>query len=178
MKHRELTDHIQGSFLKKQYLEAFLVQSAYIESLLKLYVDFSLYNLVGDKHFEDKVSLSMRKKFDKFNLNDLIKFLYDAEKISKQQRDALNMYRENRNRILHYIIQEIGKDGFEESLKEICILGNEIIGGQEFIRMATIIDNIETPKPPEADPSKGDEDDHTTNSLQPALISNKEVEKQ
>jgi len=39
MKHKELKNHIEDSFLKMQHLEVFLVQSAYIKGLLKLYIN-------------------------------------------------------------------------------------------------------------------------------------------
>lgn len=145
MKHRELTNHIKGSFLKRQFLEAFLVQSAYIESLLKLFADYSFFNAAQDKAFSDKVLVAARKNIEKFGMNDLVKFLHDAGLVSKEQKKLLNTYRERRNRMMHDLIKEIAKDGFEAELKEICEKGNEIIESAEIIKIADLIDYMELP---------------------------------
>lgn len=50
MNREDLTNHIKGSYLKKQYLESFLVQSAYIEGLLKLLADYSFWDQNKEKN--------------------------------------------------------------------------------------------------------------------------------
>lgn len=145
MKHRELIDHIQGSFLKRQFLESFLVQSAYIESLLKIYADYSYFIATGKKT-DNKILNVVSGNIDKFSLNDLVKFLYKADLISQEQRDLLNIYRDRRNRMLHNLIKEIQNNDFEKELKEICEKGNEIIESKEILEIAELVDYIELPQ--------------------------------
>jgi len=146
MKHRELIDHIKGSFLKRQYLEAFLVQGAYIESLLKLSADFNFFLATNSKKKKRPKILDVTaKNIERMGLNDLINFLYRAELISKPQRDLLDTYRGRRNKMLHDLITEIKKEGFDKELKEICEKGNEIIEGKDFIKLAKLIDYLEVP---------------------------------
>jgi hypothetical protein len=145
MKHSQLRNHIQGSFLKEEYLEAFLVQSAYIESLLKVHVDFSCWKAAGGiKIDENPVSLAMYKATREYNLYQIIDFLYSAKLISEDLRTTLDSYRLNRNIILHDLIKEIiRKEDFEKELKNICETGNEIIGEEEFTKIIKLIDLME-----------------------------------
>lgn len=148
MKHRELTDHIKGSFLKRQYLEAFLVQSAYIESLLKLSADYSFFLATSKvrKPSPPKILEVVSRNLERMALNDLINFLYKAEVITKKQKDLLDEYRIRRNKMLHDLITEIQKDKFEVELREICEKGTLIIEDQAFIEMADLIDFLEKPQ--------------------------------
>ncbi len=146
MKHRELTDHIKGSFLKRQYLEAFLVQGAYIESLLKLFADFNFFQVadINDPN-HPKILDATRDNIERMGLNDLINFLHKADLISSEQKNLLHTYRIRRNKMLHDLITEIKKDEFDAELRAICEKGNEIIEHKDFIRMAELIDFLETP---------------------------------
>lgn len=140
MKHLELKNHIKGSFLKRQYLEAFLVQSAYIESLLKTYADYSYFNSTEKRSYTDKVLNATRESIERFSLNELTKFLHKANLISKDKRDLLNSYREIRNKMMHDLITEIRKDDFEKKLETICEQGNKIIESDEIEKIAKLID--------------------------------------
>jgi len=145
MKHTQLKNHIKGSFLKEQYLEAFLVQSAYIESLLKLYLDFSYWKAAGGiKMSENSILSVMYKKIQRYGLNELTVFLHSAKLISEDQKKILNSYRKKRNSILHDLIKEmIAKETLENELKEVCEIGNKIINSSEFAKIVSLVDLIE-----------------------------------
>ncbi len=154
MKHRELTDHIKGSFLKRQYLEAFLVQSAYIESLLKLFADFRFFEATNTSgSSRPKILTATEKTIERMGLNELINFLHKSELLSKTQKDLLNTYRERRNKMLHDLIKEIRKPEFDAELREICEKGTAIVEGKEFIEMAELVDYLEGP-PKNSEPKK------------------------
>jgi acetate kinase len=145
MKHKELTNHIEGSFLKRQFLEAFLVQSAYIESLLKLYADYIFFNATDGKSYDDKVLNVLRGNVERYNLNDLISFFYKADLISKDQRKLLDSYRARRNKVLHDLIKEIRNDAFEKELEDICKTGTAIIEDSKFKKIAEILETVVEP---------------------------------
>lgn len=144
MRHEQLKNHIHGSFLKEQYLEAFLVQSAYIESLLKMHADFNSWKSCGGEKMNEKpILVTMYNQIQRYNLSELIDFLYKSKLISDEQKNSLNHYREKRNRVLHDLIKEISKETFERELKETCEIGNKIIDGEEFKKIHSLINFIE-----------------------------------
>lgn len=143
MDHQDLVNHIEGSFLKKQFLEAFLVQSAYIEGLLKLYADYNFWQETKDKIEKSQLLKELNKKLTRYSLNELIEFLFRTKLISEDQKNELNEYRERRNKVLHDLISEIRKEPFEKELKEICEKGKKIIESKEFIEMAEMIKYLE-----------------------------------
>ena len=143
MKHRELTNHIQGSFLKKQFLEAFLVQSAYIESLLKLYADFTFYKVTDTKSFSDKMLSSLRKSIERYALEKLIRFLHESGLINDKQKKLLDAYRIKRNKVIHDLLKQMSDENFEIELREVCVEGTEIIESTEFKEIAEMIERSE-----------------------------------
>ncbi|MEK7471374.1 MAG: hypothetical protein AAB623_01850 [Patescibacteria group bacterium] len=87
MRRIELVDHIKGSYLKKQYLEAFLVQSAYIEGLLKIFADYKYWEDVRQKGAKEaKMIVELRKRVRRFGLNELIDFLFKSDLIDDNQK--------------------------------------------------------------------------------------------
>ncbi len=144
MKHEQLKNHIKGSFLKEQYLESFLVQSAYIEGILKIDADFNYWKAAGEKEMsKNPVLMAMYKKIDKYNLNALTGFLYESKIITKKTKGLLDSYRKKRNRVLHDLIFEISKETFEKDLKDVCTIGNKIIASREFVKIPSMIDFLE-----------------------------------
>jgi hypothetical protein len=147
MKHADLTDHIKGSYLKKQYLEAFLVQSAYIESLLKLAVDYSFWDKIvrnietekQDRYFIRTVNDLVESQ----NLNNCIHFLKKTNLIDGSQASKLHAYREKRNKILHDLVKQMNTQTFEIELKEACNLGIEIVSSDAFIKAVTILEHLD-----------------------------------
>lgn len=159
MKHEQLQNHIKGSFLKEQYLEAFLVQSAYIESLLKIYADFEYWRSCGGEKMNEKpIFVTMYNQIRRYGLNELIDFLYKSKLISDEQKNQLNHYREKRNSVMHDLIQEISKETFERELQETCVIGNIIIDGKEFKKISSLIDLIYEDKKLEDDTKKETKD--------------------
>ncbi len=145
MKHRELTDHIEGSFLKQQYLEAFLVQGAYIESLLKMFADLNFRSATRMHTIKGHdVIGAARKQLAEMGLYKLIIFIKEAGLISEEQSLQLDKYRIRRNQTIHDLIKELKKEEFDAELKNVCEQGSEIIGSAEFSKMSAMLDQMET----------------------------------
>lgn len=145
MKHRELTDHIKGSFLKQQYLEAFLVQGAYIESLLKMFADLNFRSATRMHTVKGHdVIAAARRQLTEMGLYKLIIFIKEAGLISKEQSDQLDKYRERRNQIIHDLIKELKKEEFDAELKKVCEQGSKIIESDKFSKMGEILDQMES----------------------------------
>lgn len=145
MKHRELTDHIKGSFLKQQYLEAFLVQGAYIESLLKMFADLNFASATRMHSVKGHdVIAAAREQLTEMSLYKLIVFIKEAGLISKEKFDQLDKYRVIRNQTIHDLIKEIKKEEFDAELKKVCEQGNKIIESEEFSKIGEIIDKMES----------------------------------
>lgn len=144
MKHRELTDHIEGSFLKQQYLEAFLVQGAYIESLLKMFADLHFRSATKMHTIKGHdVIAAARKQLAEMGLYKLIIFIKEAGLISEEQSRQLDKYRTRRNQTIHDLIKELKKEEFDAELKKVCEQGNKIIKSDEFSKMSEILDQME-----------------------------------
>lgn len=145
MKHRELTDHIKGSFLKRQYLEAFLVQGAYIESLLKMFADlnFSSATRMHTVKGHD-VIVAAREQLTEMGLYKLTVFIEQAGLISKEKFDQLDKYRIRRNKTIHDLIKEIKNKEFDAELKGVCEQGNKIIESEEFSKIGEMLDQMES----------------------------------
>lgn len=152
MKHQDLVDNIEGSYLKKNYLEAFLLQSAYIESLVKLFFDlnFSKYTSKNSSDKQDgdegrrKLFLkTLNSHFDKTNIVEILRLLEASGLISKEQHNLLDKYRIKRNKVLHDIVFEMGAGTFESDLKGACDIGKIIVKSEEFVQMGTIVQKFE-----------------------------------
>src|SRR5574343_1856077 len=105
MKRQDLIDNIEGSRLKKQFLEAFLLQSTFIESLLKKLVvddlskEISLPVLLeeykkGNYSAESKHVNFIREKLLRQNLYDIIEYLFKVEVITDDLKIKLHKYRD------------------------------------------------------------------------------------
>lgn len=143
MRHTELVNNIKGSFLKTQYMEAFLLQSAYTESLLKLFVEYSYWEATKDKLSNSPLLAVLSQNFNKFNLRELISFLYKSKLITKEHHQMLEEYREKRDALMQELVKETSKEIFEKDLRDICEQGNILIESKEFKHMATIVDYME-----------------------------------
>ncbi len=139
MKHIELTNHIRGSILKQQYLEAFLVQGAYIESLLKLHADFSFF-VETNKIKDSEIINELRTEVSNYSLYKLIEFLNKTKLIKGTLAQDLHHFRAKRNKVVHDLLTEIYDDSFEEDLKEICALGEAIVTSEEFKSILSIVE--------------------------------------
>jgi len=143
MRYQELKDHIKGSFLTKEYLQAFLIQSAFIEGLLKVYLDFNIF--LSTKGVEEEgVLKSLGKITKEFNLFEIIKFLEDSKLISGEQYKNLEKYRIKRNKILHDLLNEITKkDNLEVELIDIYKIGDSIISSKEFSDIGDMVKSVD-----------------------------------
>jgi len=149
MKRKDLIDHVEGSYLKKQYLEAFLAESAYIEGCCKLFVDYNYFlklanPLSGEQH---KASQPLIKKIkfmvEGLNFNGAIDFLLKAELISAGLASQLQQYKKKRNKVTHDLIAEMAKEQFDEELKEVLGLGKKIRESREFQEIQALLDSLE-----------------------------------
>ncbi len=144
MNREDLTNHIKGSYLKKEYLESFLVQSAYIEGLLKLLADYSFWDQNKEKIKEGgKMILNLRKRVGELSLSELVKFLHESDLIDKEQKECLNKYRSKRNSVLRDLVSKLQNAELNNEIKEACDLGNEIITKDNFKTIEKIIDELE-----------------------------------
>lgn len=142
MLHQQLKNHIEGSILKEQYLEAFLVQSAYIESLLKLYVNYVFWDEFSKDQDDTPMKKCLSKKLKKFNLYNAIEFLSDSEIINDEIKTNLHTYRQKRNDTLHELLQQIDNQEFDQHLKDICHLGENIINSTKLNEMSHFLIKI------------------------------------
>lgn len=138
MKHTELTNHIRGSILKQQYLEAFLVQGAYIESLLKMHADFSLWLEINELKNSDLIK-TLRKDVSNYGLYRLIEFLRRSKLISDTLAQQLHIYRDKRNEIVHRLLDKIYSASFEQEMRLVCELGEKLTSSGEFSDILDII---------------------------------------
>lgn len=140
MKHVELTNHIRGSILKQQYLEAFLVQGAYIESLLKLHADFSFF-IQTNEIKDSEIITELRKEVSNYGLYKLIEFLKKTKLIKSSLAQDLHHFRDKRNKVVHDLLTEIYNTTFEQELKSTCELGEEIVNSEEFGDILSIVES-------------------------------------
>ncbi|MCE9644228.1 DUF4145 domain-containing protein [Candidatus Parcubacteria bacterium] len=145
MKNQELRNHIQGSVLKKQFLEAFLLQSAYLEAVVKMIVDFQVFRITKQNTNSelDKIAQEIRDTFTQKSLYSLIDFLFESGVLNEDLKKNLHAYRVIRNKILHDLVTQIFSQKFELEIEEACKLGNKILSDTRFTEMIEAIDTIE-----------------------------------
>jgi len=105
-----LADEAEGAFLKKEYLEAFLIQSCIFEGVLKEYAEKKLLTIISQ-------SVVLGKKFKNFELARITDELFIAGKINKQLYEDLNCYRKKRNNVIHDLLKYENKEKLNEELK-------------------------------------------------------------
>jgi len=93
MKTKQLIGHMEGSFLKEQYLEAFLVQSAFIEGLIKSYTMFNFYLETKKVLDNSPMSRVFLDHFDRYGLYKLTEMLHESKHITGEQKKMLDEYR-------------------------------------------------------------------------------------
>ncbi len=154
MKRIDVINNIEGSRLKKQFLEAFLLQSAFIESLLKKLAEDDLlinvtYKVIlpelrkGNFNFNSKQLDIIKDSLLRQNQYELIEYLFKVDIIDKELRQNLHKYRENRNSILHDLVKEISDSGFEDRLQKLVTLGQEILSSNKMVEASEAIQKME-----------------------------------
>jgi len=144
MLHQELQNQFRGSFLKRQYLEAFAIQSAYIEGLIMLYYELSLAVELDDSTGSKKLLKQYIDVFDgRVGIAQVIKMLVGAEMLTKEEGKTLDGYRIKRNKTLHQLLAEFHRSEFEETLKQTYQIGDALIATEKFQIIASLVDDME-----------------------------------
>ena len=119
--YQHLLDEAEGAYLKKEYLEAFLIQSCIIEGVVKNYAAEKLdYIIVGNNLLKDK--------FDNWDVSRLVDSLLIAGKIDSFLYKKLNDYRKKRNNVIHDLLSHEDKNLLDGELKSAYELGKEMKG--------------------------------------------------
>lgn len=145
MNYQDLRDHILGSHLMRHHLEAFLIQSAYIEGFLKYIADFHLFSETnGKSHAKegDKLLCAVKTDIEKYSLSNLIRLLKRSNIITKEQSKLLDQYRQKRNRVLHDLLKEVTSDDFDKELVAVYKTGEKITLAKEFKHMEKLFDEM------------------------------------
>ncbi|MDB5225394.1 MAG: hypothetical protein JWL87_346 [Candidatus Adlerbacteria bacterium] len=146
VKHQDLRDKIDGAFLKKEYLESFLMQSAYFEAVLKYFLEFVHFKIIyaENENKEHKLVDILQNKVGRYSLFEVITMLRDSEEVSKSEADELNKYREKRNKVLHSLFDEMmGREEFEENLKKVVESGKVIAETKWFKSLVEGVEDLE-----------------------------------
>jgi hypothetical protein len=117
-------------------LSAFLLQSAYIESLLKRQFEFlfffsieSNFKGVVENEFGGEFFNLIKNRVTQGDFKSLLNHSKNLKILSKSNFKKLDTYRQNRNKIVHDIIKEIDSDAL---INESLMMGNEILSIQNF----------------------------------------------
>ncbi|MCC2630845.1 MAG: hypothetical protein K0S38_654 [Candidatus Paceibacter sp.] len=154
MKRKDIIDNIDGSRLKKQFLEAFLLQSVFIESLLKKLIEIDLYENVtfkilreqmrkGDFTTKSKHAEYIEEKLLRQNLFEIIEYLFRIDVISGSLKKDLHKYRELRNGVLHDLVGKMSKAEFEKELEGLVGTGQAILNEPVMIRASESVQDNE-----------------------------------
>jgi len=112
----------EGSFTRRDYLEAFILQSTYVESLIKETISY-LFSALEDKVDEQKYPLlkyfakALNVQFEDIALYRSIELLKNARLISEDQSKDLHTYRIIRNKTFHSLLRVKNESTFENELK-------------------------------------------------------------
>lgn len=86
-------------FYSRNYLEAFLVQSCLVEGVIKAYALWKF-----------EVDTALEKRLSRFELSRILDELLLTKNIDKKLFDDLNIYRNNRNKVIHNLVLISEKD--------------------------------------------------------------------
>jgi hypothetical protein len=153
MRRKDVLDNIEGSRLKKQFLEAFLLQSAFIESLLKKLIDDDFFSSVtfkvmGDEFkkgnfLEPKQISFIKERLLRQNLYEIIEYLGKIEVIDSELKRKLHKYRESRNDVLHDLVGKMSRDEFEAELEGLVSEGQIILENKAMINASEALQRSE-----------------------------------
>lgn len=148
MNHQDLLDQIEGHLKLKHYLEAFLTQSAYIESLLRIKQDLQILSELGKTGFRalnNKPYLSeISKELDKVSISKIISRLSKASEITGDETKILFGYFDERNKIIHGLTRKMKRADFNEQLRSICEAGQKITKFKVLKGSAGFLDYFDT----------------------------------
>lgn len=143
MTTQDIIDNIDGSVKKKQYLEAFLLQSTYLEGIVKSYAsaNFSVFftskvdiasSSEKQKSHTEKIRKYIENEVDGYNFGKTIAFLSQTETVEKTIIEGLNKYKTTRNKVIHRLITQVSGTDFENELKNACSLGKDLLENNHF----------------------------------------------
>ena len=119
--YEDLLNQAEGAFLKKEYLESFLIQSCIIEGILKEYAKKKLLPIISQSNV-------LKRKFENFEWARLTDELFVSGKIEKDLYEKLNNYRKKRNAVIHSLLDYNDKDKLDEELREVYESGKHMKG--------------------------------------------------
>lgn len=119
--YRNLVNQAEGAFLKKEFLEAFLIQSCVIEGVLKNYASVKL------SHLSSQSSI-FRNKLENFEFARLVDNLFAAGKISQDLYENLDKYRKKRNDVIHKLLEYEDQGRLDQELQEVYRLDKDMKG--------------------------------------------------
>jgi len=116
---RYLIDTAEGSFLKKDFLEAFLTQSCLIEGALRDYAIFKLpaYAIKNPE---------IKRKITNTSLSELTDMLFLSRAIPEDLFNDLNAYRKKRNAVMHRLLKYKSHDELNEDLIRAYKMGKKM----------------------------------------------------
>jgi len=119
--YQQLVEQAEGAFLKKEFLEAFLIQSCVIEGVLKNFVKHSLKTLIQE-------SSLFANKIENFEFSRSVDDLYASRKIDVYLYENLNKYRKKRNDVIHRLLEYQNENQLNKELKEAYEVGRNMKG--------------------------------------------------
>ena len=119
--YRYFVDQAEEAFFKKNFLEAFLIQSCVIEGVLKDYASTKLAPAL-------ERSTALKKKSKNFEFARLIDELLLTGNINRDLYENLSKYKKKRNDIVHNILKHDDKKILNKELKEAYKLGRHMKG--------------------------------------------------
>lgn len=142
MNHEELISRMRNLYQNKQYLEAFLLQSTYIEELITICAQFNFIGVVYPVMVNDSneiVIKEIEKKIGNLSAVQKIDFIVKAGFFDKTIASRLNNYRTKRNEVVHGLVRQIKKGDFEFNLKETYEEGARIINENSFAEVVFLV---------------------------------------
>ena len=119
--YRYFVDQAEEAFFKKNFLEAFLIQSCVIEGVLKDYASTKLAPAV-------ERSATLKKKSKGFEFARLLDELLLTGNINRDLYENLSKYKKKRNDIVHNILKHDDKKTLNKELSEAYKLGRHMKG--------------------------------------------------
>lgn len=149
MKHKELLNQIEGYLKLGHYLQAFLVQSAYIESLIRVRQDFQLFVELGKTGYgslKNKPYLQeINKDLQRISVQKIVSRLEKSGVFdkSKDEPKTLYLYFDKRNAVIHNLTLEMSGAQFEKELEAVCSIGKKITKFKALQTSATFVKHFE-----------------------------------
>ena len=119
--YRNLLNQAEGSFLKKEFLEAFLIQSCLIEGVLKDYASMKLSSLLSRNR-------TFKNKYRNYGTARLIDLLFATGNINDKLYGNLVRYWKERNNVIHELLKYDDKEKLDNVLQQAYNLGKGMKG--------------------------------------------------